>query len=231
MFQVIFVRNSKFLEKAQALRNKVFFDKPGKDIDKFDKFCRHLVVVKKKTGDVAGTYRLLPGKIAKKTVGFYSESEFDLSNIRKNCRGNLLEMGRACVDNTYRAHPVINLMWKKLLDYYSKNKIRYVFGCASINEPSPDKIGALFKFFRKKYFAPPNFRVRPLKEKRYPYATRAKLKEADVLKFIPSLVKGYLRMGAYVCSEPVWDKDFNTADFFLLLDTRKINRVYSKRFK
>jgi len=232
MFKVLFVGNGQLLTKAQILRKRVFFGKQGQDSDKFDKFCQHLVVVEKKTGKVVGTYRVLSGQIAKKTVGFYSESEFDLSNIKKNCRGRLLEMGRACVDNAYRAHPVINLMWAKLLDYYKKNKIRYVFGCSSIADPSPRKVGALLKFFKKKYFAPREFRVRPLKEKRYPYSKDgAKLKETEILKFIPSLVKGYLRMGAYICSEPVWDKDFNTADFFMLLDIKKINNAYRKRFK
>ena len=27
---------------------------------------------------------------------------------------------------------------------------------------------------------------------------------------------GYLRVGAYVCGEPAWDPDFNTADLLLL---------------
>lgn len=231
MFKVLFVGNGKLLEKAQVLRNRVFFGRRGRDTDRFDKFCRHLVVVEKKSGRVVGTYRILPGDIARKHAGFYSESEFDLSNIKKNCRGNLLEMGRACVDTAYRSHPVINLMWARLLDYYRQNKIRYVFGCASIAEPSAEKIGAVFKFFKKKYFAPREFRVRPLEAKRYPYDKNGKLKEAEILKAIPSLVKGYLRMGAYVCSEPVRDKDFNTADFFMLLDTQKINSNYRKKFK
>jgi putative hemolysin len=231
MFKVLLVGNGRLLEQAQALRNKVFFGRRGRDADSFDKFCRHLVVVEKKSGRVVGTYRLLGGSIARKQSGFYSEGEFDLGKIKKNCRGNLLEMGRACVDSAYRARPVINLLWGRLLDYYRQNKVRYVFGCASIPEPSRQKIGAVYRFFKKRHFAPEKFRVRPLKEKRYPYDKNGKLKEGEVLKLIPSLVKGYLRMGAYVCSEPVWDKEFNTADFFMLLDTKKINASYRKKFK
>jgi putative hemolysin len=231
MFKALFVQDGRLLEKAQLLRQRVFFGSKGKDKDKFDRFCRHLVVIDKSTQDVVGTYRLLLGSVAFKNSGFYSEGEFDLRNIKTNCRGKLLEIGRACVDGSYRKYPVINLMWAKIISYIKQHNVRYVFGCASINNPSPRKIGALFKFFKKKCFAPAKLRVYPLRQKRYIYAKAGfKLKEKEVLKLMPSLVKGYLKMGAYVCSEPVWDKDFNTADFFMLLDTKKINSHYQRRF-
>jgi len=231
MFKVDFVDDGRLLEQAQYLRNRVFFGKDGKDTDDFDKFCRHLMAIETTTGKVVGTYRVLHGEIAQKNAGFYSESEFDLKNIKENCSGRLLEMGRACVDSGYRVHPVINLMWGRLLDYYSEENIDYVFGCASISDPSAEKIGAVLKFFRKKYFAPEKFRVSPLPGKEYPYDKEGALKDTEILKAIPSLVKGYLRMGAYVCSEPVWDRQFNTADFFMLLDTKKIDPKYSKKFR
>ncbi len=35
---------------------------------------------------------------------------------------------------------------------------------------------------------------------------------------LPSLIKGYLRIGSLVCGPPALDAEFGTADFFLLLD-------------
>ena len=233
MFKVALARRGKLLEKAQRLRQKVFFGQNGKDSDVFDKFCRHLVVVEKKTGNVVGTYRLLLGRTAHKNKGFYSEGEFDLRNIRKNCKGEVLEMGRACVDSAYRSQPlIIRILWKELLRFFAKNKIRYVIGCASVNEHSPGNIGPMLKFFRRNCFAPKEFRVNPLKGKKYPYVNAdGKISEREIIRLMPSLVRGYLKMGAYVCGEPVWDKDFDTADFFMLLDMEKINAGYKKRFQ
>jgi putative hemolysin len=233
-FKVLLVRNDRLLTEAQSLRQKVFFKTQGKDEDKFDKFCTHLVVIDKNINKAVGTYRLLLGSVAKKNLGFYSQEEFDLRNINKNCKGQLLEMGRACVDASYRKFPIINLMWKEIISFVAKNEVTYIFGCASIDEPSPEKIGVLLKYFQKRHFSPDKFRVYPLEGKAYPYARNTALlktdKDKEILKFVPSLIYGYLRMGAHVCSEPVWDKEFNTADFFMLLDTAKMNAFYKKKF-
>lgn len=233
-FKVFFVRDNKLLAEAQSLRHKVFFGSNGKDKDRFDRYCMHLVVVDKNTRQVVGTYRLLLGSVAKKNLGFYSEGEFDLYNIKKNCKGQLLEMGRACVDESYRRFPIINLIWKELISFFSRNNVTYVFGCASIDEPSPEKIGKLVRYFKKRRFSPAKFRVYPLEGKGYPYLKNAAYlktgEEKDILRLMPSLVYGYLRMGAFVCGEPVWDKEFNTADFFMLLDTSKMNEFYKRKF-
>lgn len=231
--RVSLVSNGKLLAEAQSLRQKVFFGSKGKDKDKFDKYYTHLVVVDKNTHKAVGSYRLLLGSVAKKNLGFYSDGEFDLRNIKKNCKGEVLEMGRACVDESYRRFPVINLMWKEIISFIAKNNVRYVFGCASINEPSPEKIGKLLGYFKKRCFSPVKFMVYPLKGKEYPYLKETggiEAEEKEILRFIPSLVYGYLKMGAFVCGEPVWDKEFNTADFFMLLDASKMNESYKRKF-
>jgi putative hemolysin len=33
----------------------------------------------------------------------------------------------------------------------------------------------------------------------------------------PPLIKGYLKLGAKICSAPAWDPDFNTADLLTML--------------
>jgi putative hemolysin len=232
--EVSFARDGNLLTEAQSLRHKVFFGSHGKDEDKFDKFCTHLVVLDRATRKAVGTYRLLLGSVAEENLGFYAEGEFNLRNIRRNCKGELLEMGRACVDESYRRFPVINLMWKEIISFIEKNNVAYVFGCASINEPSPEEIGNLLRYFKKHYCSPVKFRAYPLEDKGYPYVKNTDClkpdEEKEILRLIPSLVYGYLRMGAFVCSEPVWDKEFNTADFFMLLDTSKMNAFYKSKF-
>lgn len=46
----------------------------------------------------------------------------------------------------------------------------------------------------------------------------------------PPLIKGYLRAGAWICGEPAWDPDFNTADLPVLLPMSKVDARYAKHF-
>ena len=219
MFEVIITQEKKLVEKAQVLRHRVFFGREGKDNDPFDRFCEHLIVVDSRVERVIGTYRLLLRSVAEKHRGFYAETEFDLTNIKKNCKGELLEIGRACVDRKYRARKVINLMWEKIISFVRRKNIRYIFGCSSIHSPTPQKVGKIYSFFKEGYFSSSEYRVYPLKNKRYPYKSNMKFAKKEINSLLPSLIRGYLKMGALVAGEPVWDKKFNTADFFMIADT------------
>lgn len=230
-FEVKTVREGVFFEKALCLRHRIFFQREGRDEDKYDKFCEHLIVVDKDTNNVVGTYRLLLRSVADRNEGFYSETEFDIENIKSNCKGELLEIGRACVDRKYRAYQVINIMWKEIISYLERNKISYVFGCPSIDHPTPESVGKIVKFFKDKVFSLPQFQAYPLEGKQYPYEECiCSFSDKEIIKLIPALLRGYLKMGALICSEPVWDKIFNTADFFILLDTKKMNISFKRRF-
>jgi putative hemolysin len=54
--------------------------------------------------------------------------------------------------------------------------------------------------------------------------------ESAAAPVLPPLVKGYLRLGAYVCGEPAWDPDFNTADLPILLPLSRLNPSYARQF-
>jgi putative hemolysin len=46
---------------------------------------------------------------------------------------------------------------------------------------------------------------------------------------IPPLLKGYLRLGAYVCGDPAWDESFKTADLLLLLPMTRMSPRHRAR--
>src|SRR5215510_10011885 len=81
------------LELQEGLRSS--YDK-GYDSDPYDAYCDHLIVKEIASDSVVGTYRLLRKSRAEKQIGFYSENEFDLSNLLK-LPGDLLELGRSCI--------------------------------------------------------------------------------------------------------------------------------------
>ena len=47
---------------------------------------------------------------------------------------------------------------------------------------------------------------------------------------IPALLRGYLRLGAWVCGPPAHDPDFGVADLPILLTTDLIDRRYLRHF-
>jgi acyl transferase domain-containing protein len=114
------------IERAQALRYRVFYEEMGarpsaetarlrRDCDGFDAFCDHVLVCERASGEIVGTYRLR--RAQGQAVGdLYSAKEFDLSALF--CDGRrLLELGRACVAADYRRAPVLPLLWQGIHDY------------------------------------------------------------------------------------------------------------------
>lgn len=240
-FEIKITRDPNDIHEAQRLRFEVFnielqeglkaSYQQGLDADDFDPICDHLIVRHSKGGAVIGTYRLLLGSEARRHFGFYSESEFNLEKI-KQLKGELLELGRSCVHKDYRDRPVIDVMWQAIAAYVRKNQVRYLFGCASLHTTEPREVSELFGLLKEKYFAPELFRVNPVPESSFPGLNEhVKIGNRRKLFFqLPSLIKGYLRVGALVCGPPALDREFGTTDFFLLFDIEKLSAQYRRRF-
>src|SRR5690606_17781730 len=54
--------------------------------------------------------------------------------------------------------------------------------------------------------------------------------ELRALRELPPLLKGYLRLGAYVCEEAVIDRQFGTTDVFLVLPLERISGRYINHY-
>jgi L-ornithine Nalpha-acyltransferase len=203
----------------------------GLDIDEFDPFCNHLIVRDLQSNDVVGTYRMMRGAQAREHLGFYSEKEFDLTLI-KNLDGELLELGRSCARKDYRDRALLPLMWDAIGDYVRTNRVRYLFGCGSLYTTDVAEVSAIFALLRTKYYAPAHCRVEPVEACRFKGLADMQIdsaNEAALFQKLPSLIKGYLRIGALVCGPPALDAEFGTADFFLLLDFGSLKDTYLNR--
>jgi len=203
----------------------------GLDVDDFDPFCDHLIVRDRNSGEVVGTYRLLLGSRANKNIGFYSEHEFDLKNIKK-LDAEILELGRTCAHKDFRDRALIPLMWEAIAQYVKKHRVRYLFGCGSLYTTDAHEVSECFSLLKKKYYAAEDFRVDPVAACRFDgIASDLTIadEQAAFLK-LPSLIKGYLRLGALVCGPPALDREFGTTDFLVLLDMRRLSGEYLRRF-
>ncbi|WP_067171005.1 GNAT family N-acetyltransferase [Microtetraspora niveoalba] len=217
------------LQAAQRLRHRVFaeemgarLDSPvsGLDVDGFDAYCDHLVV--REGREVVGTYRLLPPGRADR---LYADAEFDLGALA-GIRGELVEVGRTCVHPDHREGAVVGLLWAGIARYMAEGGFRWLGGCCSV--PLDDGGVTAARVAEGVPLGPEEYRVRPRHAWRPP--RRAAAAEVSGRFVPPTLLRGYLRLGAWVCGEPAHDPDFGTADFFVLLSMARVDGRYLRRF-
>ena len=235
------------LAAAQALRYAVFYDEMGaipspamkaarRDFDQFDSVCDHLLVIDHGLAPdeaVVGTYRLLRQEVAEKHGGFYSASEYDISILlaRATKDQRILELGRSCVHPAYRTNLTIQLLWRGISGYIFAHRIAYMIGCASLPGTDPERHALALSYLYHEFLAPEDIRVRALPERfvemnRIP---RDKLPLRQALRGLPPLVKGYLRLGAFVGDGAVVDPQFRTTDCFILLPVARLSERYMDR--
>lgn len=197
----------------------------GIDKDEFDDACRHLAVRDNHTDQIIATTRLFDSDSRVLTGSFYSETEFDLSNIVTS-HHRFVEVGRTCIHPDYRRGAALAMLWQGIAKIVIAEKIDYLIGCASIQLSLGDRyLNSLMQQVRAKHFAPESLRVHPL----VPLRLQPEEPVADNVIF-PTLLKGYLRQGALICGEPYLDMSFGVADVFVLLDCKHINARYTRHF-
>jgi len=243
------------IEAAQALRYRVFVDELGarpsesaratrRDADKFDGYCDHLLVIDHAKGEgpdsIVGTYRLLRRSVAEKHDGFYTATEFDISALLA-MKGELLELGRSCVDAQHRNRPTMQLLWKGIAAYVFAHDIKLMFGCASLPGTDPAAHAAALSYLHHNHLAPESIRARALAQ----HYVAMDLLPADaaghedamaafdartVIAALPPLIKGYLRLGGFVGDGAVVDREFNTVDVCILVVTDAVTDKYFKHY-
>ncbi|MFB9894583.1 GNAT family N-acetyltransferase [Planobispora takensis] len=256
-YTVGLARTAAELREAQRLRHLVFaeelgahLDSPvsGLDADRLDAYCDHLLVRHGDTGEVVGTYRLLPPGRADR---LYAESEFDLSALA-GLRAGLVEAGRACVHADHREGAVVGLMWSGIARYMIDGGYGWLAGCCSVPASRAGEV------MDRITFGPPEYRVTPLRPWRAPEgahpdrpapegarpgypasasgsgtrpaSTSGPAGERAGQAGLPALLRGYLRLGAWVCGPPADDPAFGVADFFVLLPMAAVSPRHLRHF-
>lgn len=237
------------VDAAQALRYRVFYDERGarpdvdtlarrRDFDSFDPICDHLLVLDHARGDsahddVVGTYRLLRRSVAEREgQPFYTADEYEIGPVLEQ-PGQILELGRSCVDARYRTMPVMKKLWGGIAAYVFEHGIHLMFGCASLPGNDPDELALPLSYLYHRHLAPESLRPRAIPGR---YTDMARMDAADIddkaaLTLLPPLIKGYLRLGGMVGDGAVIDPQFNTTDVCIVLKTDLMTEKYYRHYE
>lgn len=233
---------------AQRLRFAVFYEEmsavadaaavTGRDVDRFDATCDHLIVIDHDApGEdgpaIVATSRLLRQEAADAADGFYSSGEFELEAMRaRNPGRKLLELGRSCVRADYRGRRTAELMWHGIWRYFREHELDVMVGCGSVEGTDIEALSPILSLLRLSAPAPSTWQVAARGERIRldDLAAPGPLAVKALARALPPLIKGYLRLGAYVCGEAVIDRQFGTTDVFLVLPLEAISQRYIRHY-
>ena len=244
------------IKLAQRLRYQVFFEEMSatptrlaqfrrRDEDAYDAICDHLLVVdldqttprrhgRPERPKVIGTYRILRQEVAERGPGFYSAAEYDIGSLlrAKSHDYRFMELGRSCVLAPYRGKRSVELLWHGLWTYVRENRIDVMIGCASFEGTDPDTHAMALSFLHHHALAPTEWRCRAhaslhVAMDRLP---KSSVDAKAALKAMPPLIKGYVRLGAYIGNGAVIDRQFGTTDVLIILPVEKIDPRYFEHY-
>jgi putative hemolysin len=237
------------IRRAQRLRYKIFYEEMSavagliglitqRDLDEFDPICDHLLVFDKTSAEgsanvAVATCRLLRQDVAERRGGFYTAGEYRLAELIDRHRAlRFLELGRSCVLRPYRSKRTIELLWHGIWSYAVRHGIDVLVGCASFEGTDPDKLALPLSYLHHYASAPAAWRL-GARPRRYIEMNRLPKRAVAIkaaLADLPPLIKGYLRLGAYVGHGAVIDRKFGTTDVAIVLPVSAINTRYIQHF-
>jgi putative hemolysin len=236
-YQVRFAIDDAEVAAAQALRYRVFYDeKQGnpsaemivvkRDIDEWDAAGFHVIVIDTAADmqpAIVGTLRLFFNECLKPGQHFYTERTFSLSKLH-TFYGKSLELSRFCVDPNGRGGVILMLIWKYAMSFLQDNDIDVMFGCASFTGVNIDTHLPILNYLYDHHLAPKFLRPEPKVDNYIDLNTISKFDAmtADAKKAIPTLLRGYLKLGAKISDAAIIDHVFNTVYVAIYVETKNM---------
>jgi putative hemolysin len=233
-YTVRFANTIEEMRAAQALRYQVFYqEKHGKpsdemqiekrDLDEWDDGGFHIVVLDYKTPDapkVVGTLRLFYSECLAEGQHFYTEENFDLGRLKRHF-GRSLELSRFCIDSTGRGGVILMLIWKYAMSFIQDNNIPVMLGCASFSGMDVQQHRPILNYLYEHHLADPALKPEP---KMDDFIDLNALYDPnpswdDAQKSIPTLLRGYLKLGAKISDAAIVDPAFNTVYVAIYVET------------
>lgn len=223
------------IRAAQALRFRtLYLERGGRpdaakveaeaDQDEWDACAHHVIVTRRsRPEDVVGTLRLVTRDALAPGQRFYTEQAFDLSGLRARY-DRMLELGRFCIDSDRRQGAILLLIWRWAMGFIVDNDIEVMFGCVSFPGTDVAEHRDILTYLHDNNLAPPALRPRPIVPNHVslPDLAGAPRDFERATRSLPPLLRGYLKLGAYVSDTAIVDPVFNTTFVGLYVDAAEM---------
>ncbi|KMW56638.1 putative hemolysin [Candidatus Rhodobacter oscarellae] len=213
---------------AQALRYRAFRaedGEAGRDSDRFDALCTHILVERARDAKLVCCFRLLPLSDGTEITRSYAAQYYDLSALA-GYRGKMVEMGRFCIDPDFAVDPdILRVAWGAMTQFVDDEGVEMLFGCASFAGTVTDSYQDAFAMLRERHLAPSRWLPRVKAPDVFRFARRLVGRRPDAKRAMltmPPLLRTYLLMGGWVSDHAVVDRDLNTLHVFTGLEISAI---------
>ena len=223
------------IRAAQKLRYEVLFKESGgrvthemlnteREEDEWDQIAYHVVVVDTiNDNEVVGTVRLVSNSNLADGQQFYTEHAFDLSGLREKYT-SIMELSRACVSPKGRGGAILMLIWKFTMQFIEQNKYQVLFGCASFKGIDYRQHTEILSYLYHKHLAEPELMPHPTPGVRSIAIKDFEQKPGKGKKrgLVPTLLRGYLKIGARISDHAIIDPVFNTTFVAIYVDAEQM---------
>ena len=255
--------NSSILNEIGRLR-EISFRKVGegvnkkRDIDKYDRYYKHIILWDEEALEIVGAYRIgeckdIIDKYSQNAL--YTTTLFEYNDSLSTYLNEAIELGRSFVQPKYWGSRALDYLWQGIGAYLKNNpEIKYMYGPVSLSGAYPKIAKDMIIYFYNHYFYD-NEHLVDAKS-----SSKLNLKDEYVQKFlsqlqgedysadfkllkralgyldlnVPTLYKQYADLceegGIRFCAYNI-DKDFSDCvDSFILVDINKIKEKQHKRY-
>ena len=255
--------NSSVLNEIGRLR-EISFRKVGegankkRDIDKYDRYYKHIILWDEDALEIVGAYRIAECKNILERYSqnaLYTTTLFEYNDTLLPYLDNAIELGRSFVQPKYWGSRALDYLWQGIGAYLKNNpQIEYMYGPVSISGAYPKIAKDMILYFYDYYFHDNEALVKAklpytinledeymqsfIREMQCDnYSTDFKLlkKALGFLELsVPTLYKQYADLceeGGIRFSAYNIDKDFSDCvDSFILVDVKRIKEKQKKRY-
>lgn len=236
-YSVHFAVTEAQIAQAQSLRYRVFYQehqgKPTdemvqlkREVDEWDPVAFHIIVTDQNANDaVVGTLRLVSNSCLQANQLFYTEQAFKLTKLRAKY-ARILELSRYCIDPAGRSGVILMLIWKYAMKFIIDNSYQLMLGCASFPGTDILKHRDILTYLYQNNLAPDELMPEPIACNAVAISDFHN-QPADwdhAKKAVPTLLRGYLKLGAKISDAAIIDPQFNTVFVCIYVDANDMLR-------
>ncbi len=188
--------------------------------DRFDAVSRHLLVTDDRSGRLVCCYRVMSFASGAAIRASYSAQFYDLTPLAGR-PGPLLELGRFCLHPDHRDPDILRVAWAALTRMMDELNGTMLFGCSSFDGAEPALHRDAMAHLARGYLAPPALQPSVIAPESVDLRALAQHIPAHPPR-LPSLLRTYLAMGAWVSDHAVIDRELNTLHVFTGLDVAAV---------